>query len=451
MRLLLLAALAASPFAASAQATFQTAARPASGTLSPRADGAPEALDLTLRSPTASPRDDCPGAFDLSAPDAVVEWGGGALWMTARSATDATLAVYGPDGTWVCNDDGEGLAPVVAWGDAPRGRYAVWVGAFAQQSAGAATLLAGTRPVPTAPDLAARPAVGRIDAVSGIVEMTPVVREVAAGGLDAVEALPIQTEAAFGCSGFIDAARPTALIRYSGGGPDRLLIGLASEATDTALLVHTPDGTWLCDDDSGPGFDAAVAIAQAAPGDYVVWAGTFGGVARTEQATATLTVSDAEYVNTDEMDGMDMDMDMGFEPTPYAPATYQPLDLDAAPAVRLALRAGEDAATAEVRIRPTAGNPASGMTCSGYLEPSATAEVTLAGDGPIRITATSANDDLVLVVRTPDGQWFCSDDADGSSDPRIDLTDVLAGTSRIWVGTFSRTDGPVPASLQISR
>lgn len=450
MRLLLLAALAVAPLVASSQATFQTDARPVSGTLSPRADRAPEALDLTLRSPTESPRTECPGSFDLTAPDAVVDWRGGTLWMTVRSSTDATLAVYGPDGAWTCNDDGEGLAPVVEWEDAPRGRYVVWVGSFAQQGGGAATLLAGTRPAPLTPDAQARPAADRIDAASGIVEMTPIAREVAIGGIDAVASLAIETDSEFGCSGFIDAARPTVVVRYTGGGPDRLLLQLVAGTTDTVLLVRTPSGTWLCDDDSGPGSAAAVAIPNATGGDYVVWGGTYGGTARTAQPTATLTVSDAAYVDPDEMDmDDDFDMDMDFDPTPYAPATYTPLDLDAAPAVRLALRAGADAASTEVRVQPSAFNPLSGPTCSGYLEPAATADLTLGGSGPIGITAT-AEMDLVLAVQTPAGDWFCSDDADGFN-PGVQIDQPEPGRYRVWVGVFGETMDAVEATLAVAR
>ena len=47
--------------------------------------------------------------------------------------------------------------------------------------------------------------------------------------------------------------------------------------------------------------------------------------------------------------------------------------------------------------------------------------------------------DLVMVVRTPDGRWFCSDDADGT-DPGVQFGSAgeapAAGTYRVWVGTF---------------
>ncbi|MDD7970065.1 hypothetical protein [Roseinatronobacter alkalisoli] len=44
---------------------------------------------------------------------------------------------------------------------------------------------------------------------------------------------------------------------------------------DTVLLINTPDGSWLFNDDYD-GVDPAVHVHSAPPGRYDVWAGTFG-------------------------------------------------------------------------------------------------------------------------------------------------------------------------------
>ena len=150
IRAVLVAALAAVPVLAPAAQQMRTDARPAGGTLRPRADRPAEAVDLTARPLAPTGMDDCPGFVDPSAPDVVVEWPGGDLRMTARADFDATLAVAGPDGTWSCNDDGEGLSPVVERSGAPRGRYAVWVGSLAEAPDDrAATFIAGRPGPPT--------------------------------------------------------------------------------------------------------------------------------------------------------------------------------------------------------------------------------------------------------------------------------------------------------------
>ncbi len=49
----------------------------------------------------------------------------------ARSEADTTLVVQKPDGTYLCNDDGEELNPIVS-GAFPAGTYKVWIGSYEQ-------------------------------------------------------------------------------------------------------------------------------------------------------------------------------------------------------------------------------------------------------------------------------------------------------------------------------
>lgn len=51
------------------------------------------------------------------------------LHIMAASDGDVTLVVQRPDGTYLCNDDMEGLNPMVS-GPFPRGVYKIWVGDF---------------------------------------------------------------------------------------------------------------------------------------------------------------------------------------------------------------------------------------------------------------------------------------------------------------------------------
>ena len=52
---------------------------------------------------------------------------------------DTSLVINGPDGRWYCNDDAQGLNPILTWGRPQSGSYDVWVGAVGQ--AANATLL----------------------------------------------------------------------------------------------------------------------------------------------------------------------------------------------------------------------------------------------------------------------------------------------------------------------
>jgi hypothetical protein len=61
-----------------------------------------------------------------------------------------------------------------------------------------------------------------------------------------------------------------------------------------------------------------------------------------------------------------------------------------------------------------------------------------------------ASCDTVLLVRTPDGQWFLDDDSNGNFNPRLDLTNtfMLNGRVDVWVGSYSGTSCPATIELE---
>lgn len=54
--------------------------------------------------------------------------------------------------------------------------------------------------------------------------------------------------------------------------------------------------------------------------------------------------------------------------------------------------------------------------------------------GPLRVT-TQSEEETVLVIRTPGGDWLCEGTASDGAPPRLDLTEGETGLYRIWVGT----------------
>lgn len=54
---------------------------------------------------------------------------GGRLAFSVYSEGDTSLVINGPDGRYYCNDDTNGLNPVLIWGNAPSGTYNIWIGA----------------------------------------------------------------------------------------------------------------------------------------------------------------------------------------------------------------------------------------------------------------------------------------------------------------------------------
>jgi len=70
--------------------------------------------------------------------------------------------------------------------------------------------------------------------------------------------------------------RPDYRLFYQGNSPTgRLTFSLVSGATDTVLLINTPDGQWHFNDDANGSFNSALTFAPAMQGQYDIWAGSY--------------------------------------------------------------------------------------------------------------------------------------------------------------------------------
>ncbi|MCC6735748.1 MAG: hypothetical protein IT534_06425 [Bauldia sp.] len=220
--------------------------------------------------------------------------GGGPLGFLAQSETDTVLVISDPDGNWVCADDeGGDYNPAVFFEDAPAGQYDIWVGTFSQNTVPATLTITATSPVaalepipsvpppasvppiptvPPAPDVAIAidptgvPAFGETTLNAGF-SPDPVTVDVTGGGPIEV-ALAIQGG---GCVGWVPF-EPTYRLTYAAASWP-LILSAVSEA-DLTLVVRTPDGQFLCNDDTN-GANPAVRIEQPTAGAYEIWVGTY--------------------------------------------------------------------------------------------------------------------------------------------------------------------------------
>ncbi len=82
-----------------------------------------------------------------SRPDVVLQYdsSGGPLSFSFVSRGDTSLVINGPNGRNYCNDDTNGLNPVVTWSSAPSGQYDIWIGAVGDAASG--TLLISESPL----------------------------------------------------------------------------------------------------------------------------------------------------------------------------------------------------------------------------------------------------------------------------------------------------------------
>lgn len=86
---------------------------------------------------------ECVG-FIATAPDYRVNFTAGdaglPLIFSVQSEADTTLVINDAQGNWVCNDDSDGLNPVVRFDAPASGQYDVWVGTYSEGELQASTL-----------------------------------------------------------------------------------------------------------------------------------------------------------------------------------------------------------------------------------------------------------------------------------------------------------------------
>jgi hypothetical protein len=93
------------------------------------------------------------------------------------------------------------------------------------------------------------------------------------------------------CAGYI-ANAPDFDLYYSAGSLPLYIWFEASE--DTTLVINAPDGSWICDDDNGPGTDPMIYFSRPQSGLYDIWVGSYD---EDERARGTLHISEIHNPN----------------------------------------------------------------------------------------------------------------------------------------------------------
>lgn len=139
MRAIVLAAAAAAALASAATsaAAQDPSASATSGGMRARAGFTPDPIQVSVYSGGSIDASRLGGAcvgMIASAPDYEFTYTAGSFPLSfgVVSEGDTSLVINGPDGRWYCNDDSEGLNPVLRWGRPPSGSYDVWVGAVGE-------------------------------------------------------------------------------------------------------------------------------------------------------------------------------------------------------------------------------------------------------------------------------------------------------------------------------
>ncbi|MGQ0531505.1 MAG: peptidase S1 [Caulobacteraceae bacterium] len=147
--------------------------------------------------------------------------------------------------------------------------------------AAAATLLLGAGGA-AAQNWQGAPTYGSVQLASGF-QPDPYEVQLTAGG-------PINSRDALGaaCPGFI-ANNPDFDLYWTAGSGALPLVISANSQTDTTLVVHTPSGEWLCEDDGGfNALNPGLRIDNPQSGLYDIWVGTYSA----GNAPAVLSISE---------------------------------------------------------------------------------------------------------------------------------------------------------------
>ncbi len=244
----------------------------------------PYTVDVISGGPIDAANIGCVGMI-ADAPDFRLNYVAGDLFpliLSVDSSADTTLVVNAPDESWACDDDSAGnFNPMVQF-DAPvTGQYDIWVGSFGGTNDEATLIISEivgmTTPTGAMPDFTLEPGFGSVDLETGF-EQDPYTVELIAGGM--IDASVV------GCVGMI-ADAPDFRLNYVAGDVFPLIISTNS-ADDTTLVINQPDGSWICDDDSGVDMNASVTMETPMTGQYDIWVGSFTG----EFEEATLSISE---------------------------------------------------------------------------------------------------------------------------------------------------------------
>jgi hypothetical protein len=96
----------------------------------------PHRVSLTAGGPTQTTQGGCT-AYVAQNPDYRLNYTAGSLPLNiyVQSASDTTLLINAPNGQWSCNDDSNGLNPLVSFPSPQSGQYDIFVGTYSPATA----------------------------------------------------------------------------------------------------------------------------------------------------------------------------------------------------------------------------------------------------------------------------------------------------------------------------
>lgn len=241
------------------------------------------------------------------------------------------------------------------------------------------------------------------------------------------------------CAGFV-AERPDVVLDWTEDATVETLRIFMLSLGDPTLVVVTPSGDVLCNDDYSPLVaDPYVSIDAPETGRYAIYAGAFEDAAMApgflvitshdfNPAVMDLAQMFPRHANPDAVRNPQPAEAMEVDSAPQVVAE-EPITPDSPP-VTQTLTAGGALGAFDVEL----GNQA----CTGFVTGRPTFTFDWEGEAEHLALFFEASADTTLIVRDPDGAYQCADDLDGADNlnPYLELTPA-PGKYRVWVGSYS--------------
>jgi hypothetical protein len=398
------------------------------------------------------------------------------IYIADTITADATLIIRAPDGRFACNNNAFGLRnPLVDIAPVAPGDYAVWIGAvnpgtevFGElyittnsgivpgstglllplpAQPGAAAPATSTTPAPTVLDPGQPPAGGTYGLAAGFLP-DPYFGAVVGGGTLDVSAV------GEGCAGYAGAA-PDFRLDWSGVSTRLRFLYLPAQPADAdaGLVVLAPDGRWTCNADFAPGFARPmVEFVQPAPGAYSVWVtdqnapGTLitGLLYVTERTVTPETIRQADSRAFQNVNGL----------TPGGAVQASLFTADTPDPYPVPGVIAADGGVDVIALNPEINTPDPNLGCEGFHTAAPTYTFEYLEAAPflrVFFLADDPNADTTLIVRMPNGAWYCGDDSFNTAHPTVNIIGNFAtGPVDVWAGPYT-AGGQIPGTLVITR
>lgn len=409
------------------------------------------------------------------------------IFIADTITSDTTLVVRDPNGRFLCNNNYAGLFnPLVDIPEAVPGDYAVWVGGFSPGGSvfGELFITGRSDVVPGSTSIVmplAQPTLTPTPENAAL--LTPVAGTYLDGGRFATHGRialgagflpdPFWTAVIGGgnlrAPAYDSAAAPAGTLPQCGGyttsEPDLRLdwswqstrlrvmfVPVLPADANPGLVIQAPDGSWSCSRDFAPGYrQPMVEFINPLPGTYGIWVThedqpntlVTGAVYITEKTMTPETIPQAATSAQTNLSGLipgasaytAVTLGGGF-PDPYA-------------VPGLSAGGDVDIAALNFEVRPGVEPP-----CEGYFNALPSYNLILPSALPylrLFFVSDTPGADATLIVRMPDGLWYCGDDSFGGLNPTVDIFGSPAGgEAQVWVGSWT-TGELITGTLTITR